>query len=100
MVVEEAELESLEAALDLAPVGQARSRIVYHAQVLKVVYTVVSHPARANNSSVLVDVEQDMPLWEPPIPVRLSMEGMDRRAREGCLDCREVNPHGRRQPGE
>ena len=100
MVVEEAELESLEVALDLAKVGQARSRIVLHALVLKVVYTVVGHPARANNSSVLVDVEQDMPLWEPPIPVRLSMEGMDRRAREGCLDCRERNPHGRRQPGE
>ena len=56
--MEEAELESLEVALNLPKVGQARSRIVLHALVLKVVYTVVGHPARANNSSVLVDVEQ------------------------------------------
>ena len=66
------------------------------------VYTVVSHPARAHNSSVLLDVEMDQPLWAPPVPVRLTLEGMDRRAREGCLDCRERHPHGRRarQPGE
>ena len=67
---------------------------------LKVEYTVVGHPSRANNSSLLVDVEQDQPLWMPSIPVRLSLEGPGRGAREVCQGCGEVNPRSGRQPGE
>ena len=50
-----------------------------------------AHPTQ---STVIVDVEQDMPNWTPPDPVRISMEGWARR--EHSVEC---GPGGGGRPG-
>ena len=88
VVVEEAEFSSLEATLNLAVVSSASNNISSHWSCpVKVEYIIGPHPGRGHSTCLLLDVLMDEPSWFPSVPVRISLGGPARRAREVCENC-------------